>query len=90
MPEQQQPDDLVTALAQVIADVTQLPMSSALLYAARAVLARTDLVLPTADLTPTYEQVWQAITGSNESWGGCADREAVERVMALFASRGAS
>jgi hypothetical protein len=33
---------------------------------------------------PTYEQVWQAITGRDEPWGGCADREAVERVMALL------
>lgn len=32
---------------------------------------------------PTYEQVWQAITGRDEPWGGCADRDAVERVMAL-------
>ena len=32
----------------------------------------------------TYEQVWQAWHDTSEPWGGCADREAVERVMALL------
>jgi len=34
--------------------------------------------------TPTYEQVYQAWHGTTESWGGCADSGAVERVMRLF------
>lgn len=33
---------------------------------------------------PTAEQVYQAWHGTSDPWGGCADSEAVERVMALF------
>jgi hypothetical protein len=40
-----------------------------------------------APLRPTHEQVWQAMHGTDEPWGGCADSEAVERIMALFGTR---
>lgn len=34
----------------------------------------------------THERVWQAWTGTDLYWGGCVDREAIERVMALVAT----
>lgn len=32
---------------------------------------------------PTAEQVWQAWHGTDEPWGGCADKEAVMRILRL-------
>jgi hypothetical protein len=32
----------------------------------------------------TYEQVYQAISGTDQPWGGCHRREQVERVMRLI------
>lgn len=33
---------------------------------------------------PTAEQVYQAWHGTTESWGGCADRHAIERILNMF------
>lgn len=35
----------------------------------------------------TYEQVYRAWHGTAEAWGGCADKEAIDRIMELFSGR---
>ena len=32
------------------------------------------------------DRAWQALTGRTDKWGGCAEREAVERIAAAMTS----
>lgn len=36
----------------------------------------------------TYDEAWRALTGRTDDWGGCAQRDAVERIAALIVPSG--
>lgn len=57
-----------------------------------AVLAAAQIAREASGITEAdYQAAWESLTGRSDPWGGCADREAVERIaVRIHAARTAS